>query len=273
VRWRLDISYDGSEFSGWAAQPGRRTVQGELESWLTTILRLDQPVALTCAGRTDAGVHARGQVAHLDLADELAVDGDRLVHRLSRVLPDDLVFRRMAVAPAGFDARFSAIWRRYVYRIADEASEPDPLLRHIIAPVRGTLDLDAMRTAAPSLLGLRDFAAFCRQRPGATTLRTLLELGVVRTRNAIEITVRADAFCHAMVRSLVGALVALGSGRRDLAWLKRIAAAAVRDPAVTVMPARGLTLEEVGYPPDDQLAARALQARTRRELVESGAGA
>jgi tRNA pseudouridine38-40 synthase len=273
VRWRLDISYDGTRFSGWAVQPGRRTVQGELESWLPKILRLDAPVALTCAGRTDAGVHARGQVAHLDLADEPAVDGDRLVRRLTRVLPDDLVVRRMTVAPAGFDARFSAIWRRYVYRMADEASEPDPLLRHLVAPARGTLEPDAMRTAAASLLGLRDFAAFCRQRPGATTVRALLELGVARTHNAVEITVRADAFCHNMVRSLVGALVAVGSGRRDLEWLTRIAAATVRDPTVTVMPARGLTLEEVGYPPDDQLAARAEQARTRRELAESGAGA
>jgi tRNA pseudouridine38-40 synthase len=273
MRWRLDISYDGSGFSGWATQPDRRTVQGELENWLPKILRLDAPVALTCAGRTDAGVHARGQVAHLDLADDLAVDGDRLVRRLARVLPDDLVVRRMAAAPAGFDARFSAIWRRYVYRVAEEASEPDPLLRHLVAPVRGNLDLDAMRTAAQSLLGIRDFAAFCRQRPGATTVRTLLELGVVRTHNTVEITVRADAFCHSMVRSLVGALVAVGSGRRDQAWLGRIAAEAVRDPAVRVMPARGLTLEEVGYPPDEQLAARAQQSRTRRELAGSGAGA
>jgi tRNA pseudouridine38-40 synthase len=273
MRWRLDISYDGTGFSGWAAQPGQRTVQGELENWLPKVLRLDAPVALTCAGRTDAGVHARGQVAHLDLRDDLAVDGDRLVRRLSRVLPDDLVVRRIAAAPAGFDARFSAIWRRYVYRIADRASEPDPLLRHVIAPVRGTLDVDAMRAVAPSLLGLRDFAAFCRQHPGATTVRTLLDLGVARTRKAVEITVRADAFCHSMVRSLVGALVAVGSGRCDQEWLRRIAEATVRAPTVTVMPARGLTLEEVGYPPDDQLAARAQQARTHRELAESGAGA
>jgi tRNA pseudouridine38-40 synthase len=273
VRWRLDISYDGSAFSGWAAQPGRRTVQGELESWLTTILRLDQPVMLTCAGRTDAGVHARGQVAHFDLAGDAAVDGERLVHRLSRVLPDDLVVRRMLVAPAGFDARFSAIWRRYIYRIGDQTCERDPLLRRHIGRVRGGLDLNAMRAAAPHLLGLRDFAAFCRQRPGATTVRTLLELDVARTRNAVEITVRADAFCHAMVRSLVGALVAVGSGRRDQDWLTRVTTAAVRDPAVTVMPAHGLTLEEVGYPPDDQLAARAQQARTRRELAGSGASA
>ena len=170
MRWRLDISYDGSEFSGWAVQPGRRTVQGELENWLPKILRLDGPLSLTCAGRTDAGVHARGQVAHLDLADEPAIDGDRVARRLVRVLPDDLVVRRMTVAPAGFDARFSAIWRRYVYRLADGASEPDPLLRHLIVPVRGTLELDTMRTAALDVLGLRDFAAFCRQHPGATTV-------------------------------------------------------------------------------------------------------
>ena len=271
MRWRLDISYDGTAFSGWAAQPGRRTVQGELEGWLARILRLAEPAPLTCAGRTDAGVHARDQVAHLDLPDDLPVDANDLIRRLARVLPDDLAVRRIAAAPDGFDARFSAIWRRYVYRLADSLCEPDPLLRNQIAAVRTPLDIQAMNTVAAGLLGLHDFAAFCRPRAGATTVRTLLELAVARGQNAVEVTVRADAFCHSMVRSLVGALVAVGSGRRDQAWLESIAAAAVRDPSVTVLPARGLTLEEVGYPPDRQLGERAEQARTRRELaVDAG---
>ena len=273
VRWRLDISYDGSAFHGWAAQPGRRTVQGELEDWLARILRLAEPAPLTCAGRTDAGVHARGQVAHLDLPDDAVIDADQLVRRLGRVLPEDLAVRRMTVAPPGFDARFSAIWRRYVYRLADQLCEPDPLQRNHVAPVRDALDVQAMNTAASGLLGLHDFAAFCRPRAGTTTVRTLLELTVARSTNAVEVTARADAFCHSMVRSVAGALVAVGSGRRDQAWLDSVAAGAVRDSSVTVLPARGLTLEEVGYPPNDQLATRAEEARNRRELATEAAHA
>jgi tRNA pseudouridine38-40 synthase len=268
MRWRLDISYDGTAFHGWAAQPGRRTVQGELEEWLARVLRLAEPAPLTCAGRTDAGVHARGQVAHVNLPDDSLTDPDPLVRRLGRVLPEDLVVKRVAVAPPGFDARFSAIWRRYVYRLADRLCEPDPLSRNHVTPIREALDLQAMNTATGGLLGLRDFAAFCRPRAGATTVRTLLELAATRSEHVVEVTVRADAFCHSMVRSLVGALVAVGSGRRDRAWLERVVDGAVRDPSVTVLPARGLTLEEVGYPPDDRLAVRAEQARTLRELVE-----
>jgi len=121
------------------------------------------------------------------------------------------------------------------------------------------------------LLGLRDFGAFCRRREGATTVRTLLDLGARRVpagplTGVVEVTVRADAFCHSMVRSLVGALVAVGSGQRDQAWLAAVTAAAARAPEVQVMPARGLTLEEVGYPPDEQLVERGREARSVREL-------
>lgn len=271
MRWRLDLSYDGTDFSGWAVQPGLRTVQGELQERLTAILRLPEAVALVCAGRTDAGVHARGQVAHADLPEELDIEPSALLRRLGRALPPDLVVRSVTPAPAAFDARFAAVWRRYVYRLWDGDSPPDPLHRWFVTRTRHRLDLDAMNAAATPLLGLRDFATFCRQREGATTVRTLLELAGGRVAHGplaglIEVTVRADAFCHSMVRSLLGGLVAVGSGRRDAAWLAEVAAARIRDPAVEVMPAHGLTLEEVGYPPADQLAARVAQARSVRDL-------
>jgi tRNA pseudouridine38-40 synthase len=274
VRWRLDIAYDGTAFSGWAAQRGLRTVQAELEEWLPRILRLDAPVSLVCAGRTDAGVHARGQVAHVDLPDDVINDdGKALTRRLDRALPVDLVVRRVSTAPDGFDARFSAIWRRYVYRLIDAATPVDPLVRNHVARIHDRIDLVTMNSAAPSLLGLRDFAPFCRRREGASTIRTLLDLRAERQREVVEITVRADAFCHSMVRSLVGALVAVGSGRRDLNWLSEVIGNPVRNPSVTVMPAHGLTLEEVGYPPDDQLASRAEVARTRRKPSDPRQGA
>ncbi len=265
MRYRLDIAYDGTGFHGWAAQTGLRTVQGELEAWLGRILRLDEPPALTVAGRTDAGVHARGQVAHVDLPDELGgVElAGSLLRRLRRALPDDVVVKDVTVAPDGFDARFSAIWRRYAYRLAD--GDADPLLRGHVVRVRGPVDVEALNGAASALLGLHDFAAFCKARDGATTIRTLQVLHARRDRG-VEITVKADAFCHSMVRSLVGALTEVATGRRDAAWLAGLVDLGARAGEVPVMPAAGLVLEEVGYPPDDQLAARALEARARREL-------
>ncbi|SDT00065.1 tRNA pseudouridine(38-40) synthase TruA [Microlunatus soli] len=277
IRWRLDVSYRGTDFSGWAAQPGLRTVQGELELWLPRLLRTDSPVALTCAGRTDAGVHARGQVCHLDLAPGLITDdGSRLLRRLARVLPDDLVVRRVGRAPAGFDARFSASWRRYCYRIGDGVVPPDPLLRDQIARWPRELDLAAMNEAARQLLGLRDFAAFCKRRDGASTIRTLLKLAGTRVDHGpqagtIEFTVVADAFCHSMVRSLIGALVRVGEGARSTPWIAEIQSAAVRDSSVPVMAAAGLTLEEVGYPPDEELAERATRSRNRRSSADLAA--
>lgn len=264
-RWRLDIAYDGADFSGWAAQPDRRTVQGELEKWIPRVLRLADPVPLTVAGRTDAGVHARGQVAHMDLP--AGTDTSAMTRRLARVLDPDLVVRGVRRVPDAFDARFSALWRRYVYRLWDADSRPDPLTRFHVAPVRDRLDLDRLDAAGSSLLGLRDFAAFCRYREGATTIRTLLDCHADRLDDpcrTIEVTVRADAFCHSMVRSLVGALVAVASGRREQDWLDAVAASTSRASSVFVMPACGLTLEEVGYPDDADLARRAEQARSRR---------
>lgn len=272
-RWRLDISYDGTEFSGWAVQNGMRTVQGDLEYWIAQGLRLSEPVSLTAAGRTDAGVHARGQVAHLDLEASTLQDPEYLRYKLSRVLDADVLVRSITPAPDGFDARFSAIWRRYSYRLNDTFKPTDPLLRHQVAKSRFAVDLDTMNVAGQTLLGLRDFSAFCRRREGATTIRTLLELSGQRVTSGplagtLEFRVRADAFCHSMVRALIGALVAVGSGRHSLEWLADMTAAGLRHSNVEVMPAQGLTLEEVRYPPDAELADRAAQARAMRESAD-----
>ncbi|MDI6909925.1 tRNA pseudouridine(38-40) synthase TruA [Nocardioides sp.] len=268
MRIRLDLAYDGTDFHGWAAQPGLRTVQGELSDALATVLRVPS-VAVVCAGRTDAGVHARGQVVHADLdgLEPAAVEG--LLRRLNGRLPADVRVRRVAAAPAGFDARFGALWRRYAYRIADTPAVVDPLTRgHVLAWPR-SLDLDAMNAASAVLVGRHDFASFCKQREGATTIRTLLELSWARERSGLLVgTVRADAFCHSMVRSLVGCLIAVGEGRRPVAWAEDILRAEVRDPSVAVVHAHGLTLEEVAYPLDDELAARAEQTRARRVADE-----
>jgi len=262
VRLRLDLSYDGTDFRGWATQPGLRTVQGEVESAIATILRLDEPVRLTCAGRTDAGVHARGQVAHVDLDD---VDPVALERRLRRLLPRDVQLRGLSVAPDGFDARFAALERRYVYRICDAPAGPDPLRRATIVRVGRRLDVEAMNAAADLLVGQHDFAAFCKRREGATTIRTLLELRIVRDGDLVETTVRADAFCHSMVRALMGALVAVGESRCEPRWAGEVLTGATRDARVTVMPAHGLVLEEVVYPDGEGLAIRARESRRRRD--------
>jgi len=268
VRVRLDLSYDGAEFSGWAKQRSRRTVQGELESAIRTVLRLPDPVELTVAGRTDAGVHARGQVAHVDLPAEVwAAESGRLRRRLAGRLPWDVRVWQVGEAPAGFNARFSAIWRRYAYRVGDHPGGVDPLLRgHVLWHDR-PVDVDAMNEAAALMLGEHDFAAYCKKREGATTIRTLLDLHWERTPDGLAVaTVRADAFCHNMVRALVGAMLLVGDGHRALGFPAEVLAGRVRHSAVNVVRPHGLTLEEVGYPPDDQLAARNLQARNLRTL-------
>ncbi|WP_221586051.1 tRNA pseudouridine(38-40) synthase TruA [Microbacterium sp. G2-8] len=283
-RIRLDIAYDGSSFKGWARQPGDlRTVQGTLEDALARVIR--SGVRLVVAGRTDAGVHASGQVAHLDLDEEQweratqarrggpapADPATELARRVQGVLRpySDVAVLRTATAPAGFDARFSATWRRYAYRLADEVAGYDPLRRRDTTSVRATLDAEAMDEAARSLIGLHDFAAYCKPRPEATTIRTLLEFGWRRDdRGVLVANVKADAFCHSMVRALVGACVAVGGGRLEIADVARLRDELDRTSAFAVLDARGLTLTEVGYPADEQLAARAEQTRSRRDPNE-----
>lgn len=280
MRIRLDIAYDGTNFRGWARQPGLRTVQGELEAALQRVLGGDP--RLVVAGRTDAGVHASAQVAHVDLdsgqAERLlqAASRDhthpvaRLARRVDGVLGAyaDATVLATNEAPEGFDARFSAVWRRYEYRLADATTGYDPLERLRTTNVRAALDEGAMNAAADSLIGLHDFAAYCKPRAEATTIRTLLEFGWRRTERGILVAeVRADAFCHSMVRALVGACVAVGEGRLTIADVTRIRDGAERTPEVNVLAARGLTLTGVGYPTNDLLAARAEQTRARRGTI------
>jgi tRNA pseudouridine38-40 synthase len=190
---------------------------------------------------------------------------EALVRRLNGIIATDVRVRRVAEAADGFDARFSALWRRYSYRIADNPETVDPLTRkHVLAWPR-VLDLDAMNEASAVLVGRHDFASFCKQREGATTIRTLLDLHWTRDDHGLVVgAVRADAFCHSMVRSLVGCLMAIGEGRRPASWAGEMLCVAGRDPAVVVIHPHGLTLEEVAYPPDVELAARAEETRRRR---------
>jgi len=272
VRIRIDLSYDGTGFSGWAAQLGRRTVEGVLAETLGHVLRLPAAPRLTVAGRTDTGVHARGQVAHSDLPDAVwAAHADAARRRLARALPPDIRVRAIGPAPDGFDARFSALWRRYSYRVCDDPATADPLRRHETLWHPRGLDLAAMNAAAGTLTGEHDFAAFCRRREGATTVRALRRLDWRRDDDGVAVAcVVADAFCHNMVRALVGALLAVGEGSRPPSWPSAVLAAAVRDPAVRVVPPHGLCLEEVRYPAPGQLAARATLTRQVRVTQDTG---
>ncbi|WP_295126128.1 tRNA pseudouridine(38-40) synthase TruA [uncultured Leifsonia sp.] len=283
TRFRLDIAYQGTDFNGWGRQPALRTVQGELEAALATIFRrAGEPPLLTVAGRTDAGVHARGQVAQVDLSPEQTavlrkphgkrppLDADEaLARRVNGVLGpvSDVVVLRASEAPVGFDARFSALWRRYEYRVADRSALRDPLQRHRTAWVSAVLDARAMDVAAHGLLGLHDFASYCKAREGATTIRTLLDFSWRRDDEGVLVgEVVADAFCHSMVRALVGACVEVGEGSLAPGDLVDLRDARERTSAFKVMPARGLTLMEVGYPGDAELALRAEQTRGLRTL-------
>ena len=285
TRIRLGVAYDGTGFRGWTRQPGLRTVQGELEAALGTLFRRHPPLpSLTVAGRTDAGVHAAGQVAHLDLdAAQLAalaavrsprpgMDSAKLLRRrINGILgsSSDVVVTSAVLAPAGFDARFSAVWRRYKYRIADTVEARDPLQRHRTVWHPTALDAAALTEAANAVVGLHDFAAFCKPRDEATTIRTLQDFYWRRDdAGVLTASLQADAFCHSMVRSLVGAAVAVGEGRLTSARMGELLEANGRSSEFIVMPAKGLTLLEVGYPADEELAARAGQTRNRRLSAE-----
>lgn len=281
VRVRLDFGYDGTDFCGWAAQPGLRSVEAELSAALVRVLRLPG-VRLTVAGRTDAGVHATGAVAHLDVPAPAwaALPGrsDRtpqqaLPVRLAGVLPPDIVVRAAQAVPSAFDARFSALWRRYEYRLGDRLGWLDPCRRRDTVEIRPQLNVASAHRAAQVLLGLHDFAAFCKRRQGATTIRTLQEFSWRREPDGVVVaTVIADAFCHSMVRALVGCTVAVGQGRRPSSWPESVLLGRSRDSGVTVMPARGLCLREVGYPSMTDPVALADRARAARSVRVELAG-
>ncbi|MFC8798844.1 tRNA pseudouridine(38-40) synthase TruA [Promicromonospora sp. NPDC057138] len=285
IRVRLDLAYDGTDFAGWARQPGLRTVEGTLEDGLARLLRSElrgSPTPrFTVAGRTDSGVHARGQVAHVDIeagawarlpgrsAGSGRAPEEALVARLASVLPTDVVVRSAVQAPPGFDARFSALRRRYTYRIADASALRDPLRRRHVLWTRKPLDVAAMDDAVRPLTGVRDFASYCKPRPGATTIRELQRIAWVRPAAGPDAGlavghVVADAFCHNMVRALVGASIAVGEGRRPPSWPAELLASKRRDAGVFVVPPEGLCLEEITFPPDAELAARADAVRAKR---------
>ena len=258
---RLDISYDGTDFSGWAVQPGRRTVCGVLIEALSTLVR--RPVSLVVAGRTDAGVHAVGQVAHTELPTD--IEPGLLVRRLARMLPPDVRVRAVTTAPPGFDARFSALRRHYHYRVAITPYGAEPLQARDTLSWPHPIDLAAVNQASELLLGEHDFAAFCRRREGATTIRALQHLHwSIPAPGLVLAQVSADAFCHSMVRSLVGALLAVGRGQRRVEWPARLLTLGERSSEITVAPAHALTLVGVDYPPPTELAARADQTRNVR---------
>ncbi|MFI7021545.1 tRNA pseudouridine(38-40) synthase TruA [Micromonospora sp. NPDC049900] len=272
TRLRLDVAYDGTGFSGWAAQPERRTVAGVLVEALDLVLGAGVAAGLTVAGRTDAGVHASGQVCHVDVPGEVwrAHEG-RLLRRLARLLPGDVRVRAMGVVPGSFDARFSATFRRYEYRVTDAPWGAEPLRRHEILAWRRALDVDLLGAAAAGLVGEHDFAAYCRRKENATTLREVTRLDWRREADGILVaTVQADAFCQAMVRSLVGAMLVAGDGRRPVEWPAGLLTRRERSSEVTVAPAHGLTLVAVGYPDDPAEYARRAEA-TRQLRVPAGA--
>ena len=258
----MDLAYDGRNFSGWARQTELRTVQGELERMLGHLYGVH--VDVTCAGRTDAGVHARGQVAHIDVPESL-VDGLEL-RRINRALSEDVRIIAITRVPESFDARFSAIWRRYSYTVSDSVVGAAPLDRHMVLAWPRPLNLDALNEAAQAVIGEHDFTAFCKPRDFASSVREIQDLTWTRVDGQAVMSIRADAFCHSMVRSLVGVMLPVGDGRRSVTWPADVLASRARHSAVTVMPAFPLVLEEVGYPPDHLLLARQEQTRTFRKL-------
>ena len=276
VRLRLEIAYDGTDFTGWAVQGQHRTVAGVVDEALSIVFRT--PVRVFAAGRTDTGVHATGQVAHVDVPSAaLAHARPRrprtadpeflpLVRRLARFLPTDVRVREIVRAPDGFDARFSALRRHYEYRLSTAPYGVEPQLSRYVTAWPRSLDVDAMAAASKQLLGLHDFAAFCRRRPGATTIRDLQRLDWNRDGELVVAYVSADAFCWSMVRSLVGAVLSVGDGRRSAEWCAGLLNETRRSSAFAAAPARGLTLVGVDYPPDDQLAARMAVTRDLRRV-------
>lgn len=286
IRLRLDLAYDGSAFHGWAYQPDLRTVEGVLRDALATVLRED--ISLTVGGRTDARVHARGNVVHCDVSTENleAVRGrsedsaeECLRRRTMAVLAhasrtenaqeikgaSDIVITQIRRVMSDFDARFSALARLYTYRICDRPECFDPLRRRDVLWVNTPLDVEAMNEAAQSLVGEHDFISFCKPREGATTIRELQKLFVARNADGlIELHAQADAFCHSMVRTLVGTLMRVGSGARPVEWARQRLEERSRDGEVVVAPAHPLTLEKIIYP--DTPAKQAERARQTRAV-------
>ena len=258
-RLRINIAYDGTAFFGWATQPDKRTIQDLVEEAVARISRGD--VESVVAGRTDAGVHATGQVIHIDLPDAVFADGltyRDLRYKLNRILDEDVRIMDMSDAPEGFHARFSALRRIYTYKILDNNEVIAPLSRYDVAPWYRPLDVELMNEASALVLGHHDFAAFCKFKEGGTTIRTLETYRWRRDETGLLVAdVIADAFCYSMVRNLVGAVVCVADGRKDPSWMAELLANKERVSDSLVFPARGLSLTRVDYPTNDQLIERA----------------
>ena len=261
-RLRLDISYDGTNFSGWGIQPDRRTVQQSVEDAISTVAQAKTETIV--AGRTDAGVHATGQVIHVDLPESLELTD--LAYKLNRILDEDIRINQITIAPPAFHARFSALRRYYEYRILDENKVIPPLARFNTESWYRPLDVEVMNQASALLLGTHDYAAFCKFREGATTIRTLETYSWRRDNQGVLIAdVVADAFCYSMVRNLVGAIVCVADGRKDASWISTLLENKERVSDSLVFPARGLSLYKVDYPDDAELLERAAKTIARRE--------
>jgi tRNA pseudouridine38-40 synthase len=261
-RLRLDLSYDGTNFSGWAVQPDRRTVQQVIEDAISTVAQAKAETIV--AGRTDAGVHATGQVIHVDVPETLELSD--LAYKLNRILDEDIRINQISIAPPAFHARFSALRRYYEYRILDENKVIPPLARFNTESWYRPLDVDVMNQASALLLGTHNYAAFCKFREGATTIRTLETFSWRRDRDGYLIgDVVADAFCYSMVRNLVGAIVCVADGRKDVSWITTLLEDKERVSDSLVFPARGLSLYKVDYPTDAELLERAAKTIARRE--------
>ena len=268
TRYRATVAYDGKDFRGWGAQPDQRTVQGEIEPAIAQVLRLPT-MSVQCAGRTDAGVHARGQVIHFDLPGRLTIAPNDLAYKINSILPDDVAIQEVQETTPDFDARFAALSRSYVYLIYQ--GNPNPLLRDRAYRSWLPLDVEAMHEASQELLGLHDFAGFCRKREGGTTIRTLLRFDWSKTdEGLIRADVQADAFCHSMVRGLVGALLSIGEGKRDKEWLVGYLEQRERSSGLFIAPAHALTLDSVEYPDESEFASRIEQTLNMRpDLVQA----
>ena len=261
LRLKIKLAYDGTNFSGWAKQPDRRTVQEEFEKAFATIVR--HQCESIVAGRTDAGVHATAQIIHVDIPED--TDLADLAYRLNRLLDTDLRVLEIEVAPEGFHARFSALRRHYQYQIVDANKAINPLDRYDRASWYRPLDLARLNEASALLLGEHDFAAFCKYREGATTIRTLETFQWERKADGLLVAqVVADAFCYSMVRNLVGSAVCVAEGRFEPSWIAEMLANRERISDSMVFPAEGLTLVQVDYPNNAQLLARAALTISRR---------
>jgi tRNA pseudouridine38-40 synthase len=273
-RFRIDLAYDGTDFYGFSKQSAYRTVAGELLSGLVKIFgEDDEDFRMRVAGRTDAGVHAQAQVAHLDLTAEQLKRirrGHGVAERLNKIIDPDVRVTAFEEADPGFHARFSALSRRYRYSIADRSVTPNPMTSRYMLEIMWHLDTAPMIEVAKEFMGLRDFKAFCKERTGTTTIRELKEISVKRRPNGvIDIEVEADAFCHNMVRSLVGALMSAGSGRTTVREVRKALKGNRNEHAYKVQAPQGLTLIKIAYPAKSKLAAQAELTQRMRSLDDN----